>query len=323
MRPFKPFFAIFALFVAQAVTALAQYPARTVTIVVPFPPGGGTDTGARLIAQRLTQRWGQTVIVENKPGAAGALGADYVSKQKPDGYILLMGNFGTQSVNPTLYGKKLSYNPDTAFAPITLVADLPLVLVVNPAVSAKDAKELIAMAKAQPGKLAYSSSGSGGSMHLAGALFESASGTQMLHVPYKGGGPAISDLIAGHVNLSFATILESSGHIKSGRLRPLAVTGLTRSPVLPDVPTLNETALPGFNSSSWIGLLAPAGTPQAIVDKIAADVKETLKAQDLRQQFIDQGALPVGSTPKEFQALIDNDRHRYAKIITEKNISVD
>ena len=323
MKKSTLFFVSLVFFGVQGFAALAQYPTRTVTLVVPFPPGGGTDTGSRLIAQRLTQRWGQTVIVENKPGAAGGLGADYVSKQKPDGYILLMGNFGTQSVNPTLYGKKLAYNPDTAFAPITLVADLPLVLVVNPGVTATSAKDLIAMAKAQPGKLAYSSSGSGGSMHLAGALFESASGTQMLHVPYKGGGPAISDLIAGHVNLSFATILESSGHIKSGRLRPLAVTGLTRSPVLPDVPTLAETALPGFNSSSWIGLLAPAGTPQAIIDKIAADVSEALKAQDLRQQFIDQGALPVGSTPKEFQALIDNDRRRYAKIINEKNITVD
>ena len=323
MRPINLFFLPFVLFVVQAFGALAQYPARTVTIVVPFPPGGGTDTGARLIAQRLTQRWGQAVIIENKPGAAGALGADYVSKQKPDGYTLLMGNFGTQSVNPTLYGKKLAYNPDTAFAPITLVADLPLVLVVNPGVTATSAKDLIAMAKAQPGKLAYSSSGSGGSMHLAGALFESASGTQMLHVPYKGGGPAISDLIAGHVNLSFATILESSGHIKSGRLRAIAVTGLQRSPTLPDVPTLAEAALPGFNSSSWIGLLAPAGTAQTLIDKIAADVGDALKAADLRQQFIEQGALPVGGTPAEFQAVIDNDRRRYAKIIAEKNISVE
>jgi tripartite-type tricarboxylate transporter receptor subunit TctC len=323
MTPFNLLFVSFVLFVVQGFAALAQYPARTVTIIVPFPPGGGTDTGARLIAQRLTQRWGQSVIVENKPGAAGALGADYVSKQKPDGYTLLMGNFGTQAVNPTLYGKKLAYNPDTAFAPITLVADLPLVLVVNPGLPAANTKELIAMAKAQPGKLAYSSSGSGGSMHLAGALFESASGTQMLHVPYKGGGPAISDLIAGHVNLSFATILETSGHIKTGRLRALAVTGLARSPALPDVPTLADTELPGFNSSSWIGLLAPAATPQGVIDKIAGDVKDALKAADLRQQFIDQGAIPAGGTPAEFQALIDNDRRRYAKIIAEKNITVE
>jgi tripartite-type tricarboxylate transporter receptor subunit TctC len=303
--------------------AAAQYPARTVTMVVPFPPGGGTDTGARLLAQRLSQKWGQPVVVENKPGAAGALGADLVSKAKPDGYTLLMGNFGTQSINPTLYGKKLAYNPDTAFVAVTLVADLPLVLLVNPAVPAPSAKDLIALAKAQPGKLSYSSSGSGGSMHLAGALFENATGTQMLHVPYKGGGPAIADLIAGHVNLSFATILESSGHIKSGRLRALAVTGLARSPILPDVPTLAETVLPGFNSSSWIGLLAPAGTPQAVVDKIAADVREVMGIAELRQQFVDQGAVPVGSTPAQFQSLIDGDRRRYARIIQEKNIAVD
>jgi tripartite-type tricarboxylate transporter receptor subunit TctC len=263
------------------------------------------------------------VVVENKPGAAGALGADLVSKAKPDGYTLLMGNFGTQSINPTLYGKRLAYNPDTAFAAVTLVADLPLVLLVNPNVPAPSAKELIALARAQPGKVSYSSSGSGGSMHLAGALFENATGTQMLHVPYKGGGPAIADLIAGHVNASFATILESSGHIKSGRLRALAVTGLARSPILPEVPTLAETVLPGFNSSSWIGLLAPAGTPQAIVDKIAADVREVMQIPELRQQFVDQGAVPVGSTPAQFQSLIDSDRTRYARIIREKNIAVD
>jgi tripartite-type tricarboxylate transporter receptor subunit TctC len=322
MKPLKLFFVSLVCFVVPF-AALAQYPARTVTIVVPFPPGGGTDTGARLIAQRLTQRWGQTVVVENKPGAAGAVGADAVSRAKADGYTLLMGNFGTQSINPTLYAKTLAYNPDTAFVAVTLVADLPLVLVANPSLPAAGAKELIALAKAQPGRIAYSSSGSGGSMHLAGALFESASATQMLHVPYKGGGPAIADLIAGHVNISFATILESSAHVKSGRLRALAVTGLQRSPALPDVPTLADTVLPGFNSSSWIGLLAPAGTPSVIVEAIAGDVRDVLKAPDLRQQFIDQGAMPVGGTPAEFQALIDNDRRRYAKIIQEKNIKVE
>jgi tripartite-type tricarboxylate transporter receptor subunit TctC len=309
-----------ASFLSLAFPALADYPDRTVTLVVPFPPGGGTDTGARLVATRLGQRWKQVVVVENKPGAAGAIGADSVSKAKPDGYTLLMGNFGTQSVNPTLYAKKLSYNPDTAFIAVSLVADLPLVLLVNPSVKANTAKELIALAKTQPGAITYSSSGSGGSMHLAGALFENASGAQMLHVPYKGGGPAIADLIAGHVNVSFATILESSGHVKSGRLRALAVTGPARSPILPGVPTLDESGLPGFNSTSWIGILVPAGTPLAIVAKIAADVHEVMAIPEVRQQFIDQGAVPVGGTPAAFQALIDNDRRRYAKIIQEKNI---
>jgi tripartite-type tricarboxylate transporter receptor subunit TctC len=318
-------FALLAAFLWCLPTAPAaqSYPARPVTIVVPFPPGGGTDTGARFLAQRLSRKWAQPVVVENKPGAAGALGADLVSKAKPDGHTLLMGNFGTQSINPTLYAKRLAYNPDTAFVAITLVADLPLVLLVNPSVAAPSTKELIALAKAEPGKISYSSSGSGGSMHLAGALFENATGTRMLHVPYKGGGPAIADLIAGHVDASFATILESSGHIKSGRLRALAVTGLARSPILPEVPTLAETVSPGFNSSSWIGLLAPAGTPPAVVDKIAADVREVMQVPELRQQFIDQGAVPVAGTPAQFQSLIDNDRRRYAKIIEEKNIAVD
>ncbi len=308
---------------ALAVPALAQYPARTVTIVVPFPPGGGTDTGTRLLAAKLTTKWGQPVVVENKPGAAGMVGADYVSKQKPDGYTLMMGNFGTQSINPTLYAKKIGYNPDTAFTAITLVADLPLVLVANPARPLAQAKDLVALAKSQPGKVSYSTSGSGGSMHLAAALFENASGAQMLHVPYKGGGPAIADLIAGHVDVAFATILETSAHIKAGRLKPLAVSGLQRSPVLPEVPTLNETLLPGFNSSSWIGLLAPGGTPKVIVDKVAADVKEALGDPELRQKLIDQGALPVGGTPAEFQALIDTDRRRYAKVIQDKNITAE
>jgi len=304
--------------------SLAQaYPARTVTIVVPFPPGGGTDTGTRIIATKLAQKWGQPVIVENKAGAAGILGAEQVSKAKPDGYTLMMGNIGTQSINPTLYGKKLAYDPDKAFAPVTLVAELPSVMLAGPAVSAKTAGEVIALAKAQPGKLTYSSSGPGGSMHLAGALFEKASHTEMLHVPYKGGGPAIADLIAGHVDISFATILESSGHIKSGRLRALAVTSDKRYPTLPDVPTLDEAGLRGFNTGSWIGLVAPAGTPKDIVDKVARDVREVVTSAEVRDQLVAQGATPVGSTPAEFGVLIDNDRKRYAQIIRERNITAE
>ena len=302
--------------------SFAQYPNHTVTLVVPFPPGGGTDTGARLVATKLGQKWKQVVIVDNKPGAAGLLGADFVSKAKPDGYTLMMGNIGTQSINPSLY-KKISYDPDTAFAPVTLVAELPLVMLTHADFAAKSAKDVIAMAKAQPGKLTYSSSGPGGSMHLAGALFESASGTEMLHIPYKGGGPAIADLIAGHVDLSFATVLESSGHIKSGRLRALAATSTTRSPALPDVPTLAESVLPNFNTGSWIGILAPAGTPAAIINQVARDVRDVVNSPDVRDQLIAQGATPVGSTPAQFKALIDADRVRYAKIIKDKNISAE
>jgi NADP-dependent aldehyde dehydrogenase len=306
-----------------AMTAGAQapagYPSRSVTIVVPFPPGGGTDTGARIIAQKLSQKWGQPVIVENKGGAAGMLGAEQVSKAKPDGYTLMMGNIGTQSINPTLYGKKMAYNADTAFVPVTLVAELPLVLLAGPAMPAKNAAEVIATAKAKPGKVTYSSSGPGGAPHLAGALFEKETKTDLLHVPYKGGGPAIADLIAGHVDISFATILESSGHVKGGRLRALGVTSEKRSPALPDVPTLAESGLPGFNTASWIGLVAPAGTPKEIIDKISRDVREVMAAADVREQFASQGATPAGTTPEEFGALIDKDRKRYAVIIRERN----
>ena len=308
---------------AASIASAQPYPSRTVTLVVPFPPGGGTDTGSRIVAQKLSQKWGQPVVVENKPGAAGMIGGEYASKAKPDGYTLMMGNVGTQSINTTLYGKRMTYNAETSFAPITLVAELPLVMLAGPAIPAKSAQEVIALAKARPGALAYSSSGPGGAPHLAAALFEKASGTELLHVPYKGGGPAIADLIAGHVGISFATILESTGHIKSGRLRALAVTSDKRSPALPGVPTLDESGMKGFNTGSWIGLVAPAGTPKDIVDKVARDVREVMAMPDVREQFLQQGATPVGGTPAEFAKLIDDDRKRYAQIIRERNITAD
>jgi tripartite-type tricarboxylate transporter receptor subunit TctC len=305
--------------------ALAQpvaFPSRPVTLVVPFPPGGGTDTGARIVAQKLATRWGQAVVVENKGGAAGSIGADLVAKAKPDGYTILMGNIGTQAINPELY-KKLPYDPDKAFAPISLVAELPLVMMVNPQVPAKSAKEFVTLAKGQPGRLSYSSSGAGGAPHLAAEMFKGETGTFIVHVPYRGGGPAIGDLIAGHVQLSFMTVLEASGHIKAGKLRALAVTGAQRVSALPEVPTLDETVVPGFNSISWIGLLAPAGTPSQIVDKLSADVREVLAADDVKSRLIELGAVPHANTPAQFAALIDSDRKRYAQVIKDKNITVD
>jgi tripartite-type tricarboxylate transporter receptor subunit TctC len=312
---------------AAAVLALASpghaqtpFPGRTVTIVVPFPPGGGTDTGARLVAQRLAERWGQTVIIENKPGAAGMIGSELVAKAKPDGYTLLMGNVGTQSVNPSLY-PNMTYNPDTAFAPVSMVAYLPLVMLANPGMTAKTPRDVITAAKARPGSLTYSSSGAGGSMHLAAAMFESMGGAPMLHVPYKGGGPAIQDLIAGHVNFSFATVLESIAFVQAGKLRALAVTSATRSPALPNLPTMAESGLPGYEASSWIGLLAPAGTPQALVEKIAADVREVVASTEVRDRLIAQGATPDADGPAKFKAVIDGDRVRWARIIKDRNIT--
>lgn len=311
-----------ALLVTASAFAQGSFPSHQVTLVVPFAPGGGTDTGARLIAQKLSQKWGQPVIVENKGGAAGMIGADVVAKAKPDGYTILMGNIGTQSVNPSLY-KKMPYDPDRAFAPISLVAELPLMMMVNAKVPAKTVQEFVAYAKAHPGQLSYSSSGAGGSMHLAAELFKTQSGTFILHVPYRGGGPAVADLIAGHVELTFATVLEAIGQVRSGRVRALAVTGDTRVSALPEVPTLSEAGLPGFNSISWIGLLAPAGTPKDVVDKVSADMRAVLAADDVKQKLIELGAVPAGDTPEQFQRLIESDRKRYAQLIKDKHITAE
>jgi tripartite-type tricarboxylate transporter receptor subunit TctC len=317
-----------ALALAAALTAQAQtdgpstYPNRPVTVVVPFPPGDGTDVGARLVAQKLSLKWGQPVVIDNKGGAAGMLGADVVAKAKPDGYTLLVGNVGTQSVNPSLY-KKMAYDPDTAFAPVSMIAELPLVMLVTPSLPYKTVKDFTAAAKAEPGKISYASSGSGGAPHLAAEIFQKSAGVTLLHVPYKGGGPAVTDLMAGHVNMLFATVLESIGHIKTGKLRGLAVSSASRSPALPDMPTVAESGLPGFDTGSWIGMLAPAGTPPAIVDKISADVREVLAQPDTSQKLISQGATPMGTTPAAFKARIESDRQRYGRVIQERGIRID
>ena len=307
-----------------AASAFAQgaWPTRAVTLVVPFPPGGGTDTGARIVAEQLAKKWGQPVLVDNKGGAAGQIGADVVAKARPDGYTILMGNIGTQAINPSLY-PKMPYDPDKAFAPIALVAEPPLAMMVNPNVPANTVKEFVALAKAQPGKLSYSSSGAGGGPHLAAEMFKDATGSYILHVPYRGGGPAIADLLAGHVQLSFMTVLEASGHIKAGKLRALAVTSEKRVSALPDVPTLAEAAVPGFNSISWIGLLAPAGTPKDIVEKISADVREIVARDEVKDKLVQLGAVPAANTPAQFSTLIDNDRKRYAQIIKDRKITVN
>ena len=318
-----------AIAVVGVMTALSShmawaqnYPAKPVTLVIPFPPGGGTDTGGRILAEQLSKKWGQPVVVENKGGAAGQIGADMVAKAKPDGYTLLLGNIGTQAINPSLY-PKMPYDPDTAFAPISLVAELPLAMMVNPSVPAKTANEFIALAKSKPGQFSYSSAGPGGAPHLAAEMFKDQTGTFILHVPYRGGGPAIADLLAGHVQLSFMTVLEASGHIKAGKLRALAVTGDKRVSALPDVPALNEQVLPGFNAISWLGLLAPAGTPPALVEKISSDVRAIMAEDAVKARFINLGGVPHANTPAEFVKMIADDRQRYAKIIRSKKINAD
>ena len=287
--------------------AASGWPTKTVTIVV---------------AQKLSQLWGQAVVVENRGGAGGNLGLEMVSRARPDGYTLLTGNVGTQSINPALY-KKLSYNPDTAFTPIGLFAELPFVLATTVSLPANNARELVALAKAQPDKLTYASSGIGGSPHLSAETFKIATGTKILHVPYKGGGAAMTDLISGNVHMLFASVLETSAHIKAGKLKALAITSKERVSALPNVPTLEEAGIVGAESGSWLGLLAPTGTPVEIVSKVNRDLQQVLALPDVQQQLLAQGAVAKGGSQADFTALIATDRRKYTRIITDNNLSAD
>jgi len=313
-----------AALLALAAEALAQsYPSRAVTFIVPFAPGGGTDITARTVAAKLTQLWkGASVVVENRGGAGGVIGADVVAKARPDGHTLLIANVGTQSINPALYAR-LPYNPDTAFAPISLICELPFVLMASPKFPPNSVQELIAYAKANPDKVTYASSGSGGSPHLTAELFQLLTGTKMTHIPYKGGGPAAIDLMAGHVDILFASVLEGSGHIKAGKLKGLTVTHAKRNPALPEVPTISEAGVKGGESGSWIALLAPAGTPEPIIRKLNLDVKAVVADAEVRDRLIGQGAVPQSTTPAELQKLIDADRERYGRIIREKGLKAE
>ena len=307
---------------ASAACAQTAWPARPVTLVVPFAAGGGTDIGARILAQRLSQMWGQAVVVDNKGGAGGNVGLEAVSRARPDGYTLLIGNVGTQAINPTLY-KKLGYNPDTAFVPVGQFAELPFVLAVTPSLPAKNVQELVALAKASPEKLTYASSGNGGSPHLSAETFKIATGTKILHVPYKGGGAAMTDLMAGNVDMIFASVLETSGFIKAGKLKALAITSKRRVAAMPDVPTLQESGVSGAESGSWVGLLAPAGTPKDIVDKVSQGIQQAVAVPEIQQQLLAQGAVAKGGTPAEFAQLIADDRKRYARIILDNKLTID
>jgi len=322
MKPAKAVLCALVCLAALAPAAAQEpFPTHAVTLVVLFPPGGGTDTGARALAQKLSEKWSQPVVVENRPGAGGMIGTEAVTRAKADGYTIIMGNAQTIAVTPVLQ-KKLSYDPN-ALVPISLVAELPLVLLVNSTVDAASPADFVKVAKAKPGELTYGSAGNGSSTQLAAAILESATGIKLVHVPYKGGGPAMQDLMGGHVNLTFLTVLESGPALKSGKVKALAVTSSTRSPALPNIPTLAETVSPGYFSISWIGLMAPAATPRAIVDKIAKDVQEIMATPEMKQRFIEQGATPVGGNPAQFKTLIDSEMQRYRTIIAEKGITAE
>lgn len=305
-----------------ALAAQAQdYPSRPISLIVPFPTGGTTDVLARALGQEMTRSLGQSVIVESKPGAGATLGADYVAKARPDGYTLLMGAVH-HTIASSVY-KKLPYDFQRDLVPITTVALVPNVLVVNTSIPAKNVQELIALAKASPGKLAFGSNGTGTGQHLIGAQFESMSGTKLLHVPYKGSGPLTTDLLGGQISMSFDTVTPVLPFIKSGKLRPLAVTTIQRSSALPDVPTMDESGLKGFDMGTWFGVLAPAGTPPDIVAKLSQAMMKIIHAPEFKKKMADLGAEAIGDTPDQMKALIKNDTERFAKLVKEANVSLD
>ena len=307
---------------AQAAFAQATYPSRPVRVVVPFPAGGTTDILARAAAQKLSETWGQQAIVDNRPGAGGNIGSELVAKSPPDGYTLLMGTVGTHAINPSLY-PKMPYDHVKDFVPVILVAGVPNVLVVNPSLPVNSVQELIAYAKANPGKLNFASSGSGTSIHLSGELFKTMTGVQMTHIPYKGSAPALTDLIGGQVQLMFDNLPSSLAFIKAGKLRALAVTSATRSAALPDVPTIAESGVPGFEASSWFGLLAPAGTPRDIVTKINADTQKWLASPDAKDKLAAQGALAAGGSPEDFAKHIQAESAKWARVVKESGAKVE
>jgi tripartite-type tricarboxylate transporter receptor subunit TctC len=300
----------------------ADYPTKPIRLVVPFPAGGTTDVLGRLLAQQLTTRLGQQIIVDNRPGAGGGIGADVVAKSAGDGYTLLLGAVSTHSINPSLYAK-LPYDAVKDFVPISLVGTLPNVLVVNPGVPAKSVLELVTMAKKQPGTLTFASGGNGTTHHLAGELFQRMAGVQMTHVPYKGNAPAITDVIGGQVSMMFDNINNSLPHIKGNKLLPLAVTGATRSPVLPNVPTLAEQGYPGFNITSWFGLFAPAGTPQPVVAKLNAAVIAATHDKQVRDLLASEGIEAQGNTLDQFRTFLQAESTRWAKIVKDSGAHVD
>lgn len=313
--------AAMALTVPLAASAQESFPSKPVRMVLPFPPGGVTDLLARALAEKLAPRLGQPVIVDNKPGAGTVLASDMVARAPADGHTLLLAasSLGTA---PLLY-EKVGHDPIKSFAPVTQVASVVHVLVVNPQLPVKSVKELIAYAKANPGRLNYSSTGTGTSTHLEGELFKSMAGVYMVHIPYRGSGPALVDLVSGQVNVMFDAYGSSGQFIKSGKLRALAVTTAKRSQSVPDLPTMQESGLPGYEAMPWLGLVAPAGTPQPVIDRLHQEVAKVLEDPEIRSKFKGWGLDIIGNTPKEFASFLQRDIQQWEKVIRGANIKAD
>jgi tripartite-type tricarboxylate transporter receptor subunit TctC len=306
-----------ALLLVFCAPAAAEYPDHPVRLIIPFPPGGSNDVVGRLVAKQLSVKLGVQVFVDNRAGAGGVLGTEAAAVAPPDGYTLLIISLA-HAVNPSLY--KLSYDPIKSFAPISILATGPNVLVVNPELPVHNVQELLALAKQKPGEVDYASAGVGSFQHLGGELFKLTAGVNLQHVPYKGGGPAMQDVIAGHVKVMFSSLVQTTPFIKSGALRALGTGGAKRNPVLPDVPTIAEAGVPGYVSDNWWGIMAPAGTPQPIVDRVYAAAQEALKAPELQEAFAREGAASVTMSAAEFQKYIEDEITKWARVVKEGNI---
>ncbi|HSQ04533.1 MAG TPA: tripartite tricarboxylate transporter substrate binding protein [Burkholderiales bacterium] len=307
---------------AIAFPVVAQtYPSKPIRFIVPFAPGGGGDIIVRTVAQKLTERLGQSVVVDNRTGAGGNIGTETAARSPNDGYTLLMANVAPMAINVSLY-RNLPYDPVRDFTPITLMASFPNVLVVHPSVPARSIKELIALARAKPGTLTYASAGSGSTTHLAAEFFRSQAGIDLIHVPYKGGGPALVDLLAGQVTMYFGSMPASLPHITTGRLRALGVTSLQRSTAAPDIPTLAESGFPGFEAVTWIGAVAPAGVAQPIVSRLNTELTEIMHERQVRERLEAQGAEPITDTPEAFAAYIRDEIRKWATVVRQAGISL-
>jgi tripartite-type tricarboxylate transporter receptor subunit TctC len=308
--------------VAGPVVAADAWPVKPVRVVIGFPPGGFVDLTARLVGTPLGAALGQQVVVENRGGAGGIVGTEIVARAAPDGYTLTVGSAGTHAVNQSLY-RKLPYNVLRDFQPVARLADGPSLLAVHPSLPARSVKELVALARARPGEIMYASAGAGTSTHLAAALFEHLARVEMVHVPYKGGGPAIVDVVAGQVPVTFGTAASVSPHAKSGRLRGLAVTGGSRSAVLPELPTIAEAGVPGYEMLNWLGLFAPAGTPRAIVEKLSAEAVRIARTPDVRDKLNAAGAEPSPLAVNEFAAFVKSEVEKWGKVVAATGMTAD
>lgn len=298
---------------------MVEYPSKPIRMVVPLAPGGTTDILARLVAQRLNDSWGSRIIVDNRPGAAGNIGTGIAAKATPDGYTLMMGFDGTLVINPAVY-RELPFDTVRDFAPIVKVADLPLIIVAHPGVAAANIKDLVTLARTKPNSVTYSSAGHGSTGHLAGELLSQRIGIRMVHVPYKGGGQALIDVIGGQVQLLFVAIPTVQSHVKAGRLKALAVTSTARSRAVADIPTLEEAGLQNFSVSSWVGLFAPKATPATVVAKLHDEISRILQSAETRERLLELGAEPRGTTPTQFATEIRKEIIRWAKVVNEANI---